>query len=289
MARVATSRSYVLKHGAMSMEGDVCRFAQDVLELRDSFLDLCAHIAVKFGVNGASAKAVASLLMESICERFVLEKWRFHGAGADEVDRIWRNLHDYAVLLLVERLKNRLLESGLLTAIVGEAESPSGRYDVLVLVNGGSVRILNGGGSISLEVKTGLNVSLCQLERYLWNGVTVILLRFATGDIVVLKPDEWAGLMKSALADRIEKAKRILAGAPVITPGKDCFECPLKGCRFNKWRGSNGLRRPKRLDELLKRFVENAYPAIEMAVNIIVEELSAAQAKISTGNEVMHA
>ncbi|MEM0358027.1 MAG: hypothetical protein QXL77_06615 [Candidatus Bathyarchaeia archaeon] len=249
-------------------------YYQDVLILRDNFLDLCAHIAAKFSLK-VSEKTIASLLLESVCESFIVEKLKSEEANMDDVDKIWRNLHNYAVSLLLERLKNQLLKHGFLTTMIREMENPTGQYDVLVKLNEGRVQILNGNKNISLEVKTGLNVSLSQLEKYLWNGVTLILLRLTTGDIVVLRPEDWAIFLKSALIDRIKKAKRILTDTPVSVPGEDCKRCPLKGCQFNKRESKNrGITRPKDLSELLKLFRENAYRAIEEAVKVVIRELT---------------
>jgi len=35
--------------------------------------------------------------------------------------------------------------------------------------------MLNSRENISVEVKTGLNISLGQTEKYIWNGTTVVL------------------------------------------------------------------------------------------------------------------
>jgi len=96
------------------------------------------------------------------------------------------------------------------------------------------VQILNYRGNICLEAKTGLNISLNQSEKYMWNGTTVVLVRFSSGDAIVFRAAEWADSLKAALADRIEKAKRILNGRFILVPGRDCYECPMKSCRFNK-------------------------------------------------------
>ncbi|MGB9959864.1 MAG: hypothetical protein ACPLKQ_05025 [Candidatus Bathyarchaeales archaeon] len=277
MMEVDHSPSYVVFLPSKDLGGAITtnvEFCHDVLKFRDEFLYLCAHIATRFSSGRASEKAVASLLMESSCEKFVVEKLKAEGAYTNYVDPIWRNVHDYAVLLLLERLKNELLAHGFSVTVFNEVENSAGRYDVLLVVNRWQVQIINGSGSISIEVKTGLNVSLSQLEKYLWNGITVVLLRFATGDVVVLKPSEWVDLLKFALADRIEKAKRVLASTPILVPGKDCRGCPLQSCRFNKKESGNpGMTKPKDLSELFNRFRVNAYKAIESAVKAVMIEL----------------
>jgi len=250
-------------------------FDHEVLQLRDEFLNLSAHIAAKYGVRGVSERTVVNLLMEHICEKFIVEKLKFGLGGEDDVDRVWRNLHDYAVALLVERLKNELIDKGFQISITSEAETPTGRYDVLLMVDRRGVQILDGYKNICLEAKTGLNISLGQLEKYLWNGSTTVLVRFTRGDAVPLRAQDWAGFMKAALRDRIGKAKRILEGKAILVPNKDCKECPLIECRFNKnqLEGRRSIG-PRDLSELFENFRRNAYASIEAAVKIVAEELN---------------
>lgn len=249
----------------------------EVLKLRDDFLDLAARIATKYSTQRVTEKTVANLLMKRICERSIIENLKFEVEDANDIDRVWRNLHDYAVTLLVERLKNELIAVGIPVSIVHEAESPTGRYDVLI-ISGRSIQVLNGNENICLELKVGLNISLDQLERYLWNGATLMLVRFATGDVVTLKASEWAGLLKATLRDRIEKARRILEGKAILVPGKDCRDCILKECKFNRNKGSNVkmMIRPQNLAELLEGFKQKANVTIDAAVKSVVWELERA-------------
>ncbi|MEM2989969.1 MAG: hypothetical protein QXQ02_02145 [Halobacteria archaeon] len=250
-------------------------FDYKIVELRDEFLNLSAHIAAKYGVKGTTEKTVVKLLMEHICEKFIMERLRSGFWNDNEVDRVWRNLHDYAVALLVERLKNELMACGFPISILSEAENPTGRYDVLLLVDRKGVQILNSSGNICLEAKTGLNISFTQSEKYMWNGATVMLIRFATGDIIFLRAREWVDFIKLTLIDRIEKARRILEGKTILVPGVDCRECPLKECGFNKNRfGKRELTKPRDLAELFENFRRNAYKAIGSAVKAVVDELS---------------
>ncbi len=246
---------------------------EEVLQLRDEFLDLAAHLAARYGVDGAAEKYVVRLLMDHVCEKCILDKLRQNSLGNGEIDRVWRNLHDYAVTLLMERLKNELAHAGIPISILSEADNTVGRYDVLLVVSRGSIQILNDDGAICVEAKTGFNISLSQAEKYMWNGVTVVIVRFATGDVIQLKASDWVSLLKSALRDRIEKARRILEGKAILVPGLDCKDCPQKECRFNKSVGSRTIR-PRSLDELFENFRKNAYTAIEAAIKAIMEELN---------------
>ncbi|MEM2370870.1 MAG: hypothetical protein QXH51_08225 [Candidatus Bathyarchaeia archaeon] len=248
-------------------------FDQEVLHLRDELLRLADGIAAKYSSRSSGKRAI-SLLMDYVCERCIIGKIKSPGDGDDDVDRIWRNMHGYAVTLLIERLKNELAAAGLPISIISEAENPAGRYDILLMVDGKSIHILNSGENISVEVKTGLNVPLGQIEKYMWNGTTVILVRFATGDAITLRAGDWADLLKMALRDRIKKASRILDGKVILIPGRDCHECPLKECRFNKNSGNNELTRPHDINELFNGFRRNAYAAIENAVKAVITELT---------------
>ncbi|MEM3591624.1 MAG: hypothetical protein QW702_05945 [Candidatus Bathyarchaeia archaeon] len=247
-------------------------FDQEVLHLRDELLRLVDEISAKYG-GRSGGKRVINLLMDYVCERCIIEKIKSPDDGDDDVDRIWRNMHSYAVTLLIERLKNELAAAGLPISIISEAENPSGRYDILLMVDRKGVQVLNSGENISVEVKTGLNISLCQIEKYMWNGTTVILVRFATGDAITLRAGDWADLLKMALKNRIEKANRILDGKVILVPGRDCHECPLKECRFNRKSEKSGLTRPYDINELFDGFRRNACAAIENAVKVIMTEL----------------
>jgi hypothetical protein len=260
----------------MMMDHD-CDLRAEVFQLRDEFLNMAACIATRYGTGKVSERTVVKLLMEHLCERCIVEKLRLGYWGENDIDRVWRNLHDYAVMLLVERLKNELVASGLPIKILSEAENPVGRYDVLLMVDGKGIQIVNGDSTICLEAKTGLNVSLSQTEKYMWNGITIILIRFAMGDVIKLKAKDWVNLLKFALKDRIEKAKRLLNGRAILVPCADCKGCPLKDCRFNKnVIEVHELIKPHSLNDLFKSFRENAYFAIEAAVKAVIDELSKA-------------
>ncbi|MEM2570065.1 MAG: hypothetical protein QXT67_09055 [Candidatus Bathyarchaeia archaeon] len=247
-------------------------FDQEVLHLRDELLRLVEEISAKYG-GRSGGKRVINLLMDHICERCIIEKIKSPDDGDDDVDRIWRNMHSYAVTLLIERLKNELAAAGLPISIISEAENPSGRYDILLMVDRKGVQVLNRGENISVEVKTGLNISLSQTEKYMWNSTTMILVRFATGDAITLRAGDWADLLKMALRNRIEKANRILDGKVILVPGRDCHECPLKECRFNRKSEKSGLTRPHDINELFDGFRRNACAAIENAVKAVMTEL----------------
>ncbi|MEM3592236.1 MAG: hypothetical protein QW702_09110 [Candidatus Bathyarchaeia archaeon] len=244
-----------------------------ILQLRDELIRIAEEVAAKYACDRGAKMRAINLLLEHLCERYIVEKLRL-GYIEDEIDRIWRNLHDYSVALLVDRLKEELVTEGFPVSIVNEAENPVGRYDVLLIVNRGKVQILNCGGNICMEVKSGLNVALNQAEKYMWNGTLVVLVRLLTGDVITLRADEWTGFLKFALAQRIKKAERILEGKVILIPGRDCYECPLKTCRFNKNGGERCLEgKVQDLNRLFKDFGQKAHITIEKAVNVVAEEL----------------
>jgi len=249
-------------------------FDKEVIQLRDTLISLAAEIAAKYS-SSVSSKKVIDPLMENLCERCIIERLKAGCGGDEEIDRVWRNLHEYAVSLLVERLKNELAANGFPINIFSEADNPTGRYDALLIADRRSIQILNGGGNICIEAKTGLNISLNQSEKYMWNGTTVVLVRFSSGDAIVFRAAEWADFLKAALADRIEKAKRILNGRFILVPGRDCYECPMKSCRFNKRSdGESESSKSRSVEDLFDSFRRNAYKAIERAIKAVMAELN---------------
>jgi len=249
--------------------------AKEFFKLRDHLLELAGKISEKYTVH--SKIRVVNLLLRHVCERCIIELLSnpVQSGREDMFDRIWRNMHSYAVTLFLERLKNELTSRKIAVAVVSESERPTGRYDVLI-TNGRTTQILHDalGKHISVEFKTGLNIDFTQLEKYLWNNISLILVRVETGHVVTLRTDEWREFLKSSLKDRIDKAERILEGKTLLVPGKDCLECPLNTCRFNKHDPKKeGFTKPENLTRLLGNFKENLYPAIENAVKAVLAEI----------------
>ena len=143
--------------------------AEELFELRDRLLNLAGKISERYPAY--SKVRVVNLLLRHVCERCITELLSnpVQSNGKDMFDRVWRNMHSYAVTLFLERLKNELASRGISVAVVSEGECPTGRYDVLV-TNGRTIQILHDalGKHISVEFKTGLNIDFTQLEKYLW-------------------------------------------------------------------------------------------------------------------------
>jgi len=260
--------------------------AREFFELRDHFLELADKISEKYKV-GSKIRAV-NLLLRHVCERCIIELLSnpVQSSREDMFDRVWRNMHSYALTLFLERLKNEFASRNISVAIVSESECPTGRYDVLI-TNGRTIQILHDalGKHISVEFKTGLNIDFTQLEKYLWNKITLILVRVETGHVITLKTDEWKEFLNSSLKDRIAKAERILEGKTLLVPGKDCKECPLNTCRFKKHDPKKEeIAKPENLTRLLENFKEKLYPTIENAVKAVLAEIDC---RIASGDEYL--
>ena len=257
------------------MHGGEVDDAEELFELRDRLLNLAGKISERYPAY--SKVRVVNVLLRHVCERCITELLSnpVQSSREDMFDRVWRNMHSYAVTLFLERLKNELTSRNVSVAVVSEGECPTGRYDILV-TNGRTIQILHEalGKHISVEFKTGLNIDFTQLEKYLWNNISLILVRVETGHVVTLRTDEWREFLKSSLKDRICKAERILEGKTMVVPGKDCRECPLTTCKFNK-RDPNKeeFTKPENLARLLENFKENLYPTIENAVRAVLAEI----------------
>jgi hypothetical protein len=250
---------------------------KELFYLRDCFMSLAEQIAIRYSAGIISKQKVVNILMRHVCEKHILERISNFSQGKSDrfFDRIWRNLHKYAVVLFLERLKNELASKKIKVAIVSESVASSGRYDVIV-INSRIIRIVGTSieRRISIEFKIGLNIEFTQLEKYLWNDLTLVLVRVETGHVVRLKTSDWIAFLKCSLKDRISKAERVLEGKVMLVPGEDCFGCPLSSCKFNRSKTHvNGLRKPNNLESLLENFKKNLYPSIEKAVKITLDEI----------------
>ena len=73
--------------------------AEDLFKLRDHLLNLAGKISEKYG--GDSRIRVVNLLLKYVCERCIIEVLSnpVQGGKEDMFDRIWRNMHSYAITL----------------------------------------------------------------------------------------------------------------------------------------------------------------------------------------------
>jgi hypothetical protein len=244
-------------------------FPENLIELGNT-LDFKQLVAT----HGVSKARLGQLLLDEPCEKRIHDVLQKHlREPAQYFDQIYREKHDLAESKLIERLKNALTSVG--TVIVSkELRKNLGTYDILIS-RGNPLKIIPKVGSqVIVEMKTGLSLSLTQLERYFEPGAVLFVIRIATQQVIRLEASRYEKMLSASTLDLAEKLKRILKHNAIIVPGLHCSGCPVQDCQYYAPYTSPAiLRTPRDIQGELDQFLRNLYPTIESAVKQIVREL----------------
>jgi len=272
----------------------------DLKELKEEYLMMASEIASIYGLKHEGKLrtiTVMKLLCEYECENFIIHSLRNPDSSDDEkFDRYYGEKHEFCKRKLVERLKNKLEEMGKRVLISTETEADTGHYDI-VIVSGQQIRIMDKTGKVKIviEVKASLGIDLSRIERYLWDAMTLVIVRIVTGHVKKIKTEECLGFLSESLQDLIKKAKRILANKPILVAGFDCRICRDVDCKYNKNCKANSFHwvvmKNEEFNLDFDRLFINMYPTITRVVDMVIEEFeSDAKAEkdlYSGGNETI--
>jgi len=141
----------------------------DYEKIRMLFEDVCLEIAKRYNLYYKDGRPRRAKIIEVIartvcitCMNRDLEK-----DVSSRVDYLYKECHQQACNILVEELYHRFSSMGLTVAISTEKAIQYGKADVLILLNGHGVSLLNDRKEVAVEIKTGYSLSLTQLYRYM--------------------------------------------------------------------------------------------------------------------------
>ena len=209
---------------------------QSVQDLRGLLYSKITALANKYNRvrKGVPAMAaVASILLDP-CEKKIAQDLAVPPPREARFDPLFSELHAFVVSRVLDHVRSRLREEGLLVTLASEAPVPLGHYDIL-LQSGAPCRVLAHGVEIlKVEVKTAQSLSLAEATRYIWaSNAPLLVARFLTGQLTVLRPDMLREYVRFTMDETIRKADRILAGDIRAIPGPYCSSCPLSECEWN--------------------------------------------------------
>jgi len=244
---------------------------------KEDYLDLISKLAQG---NGSSKAKIASILSSTLCDKLAHHLISDRNGYQEDVrfDSYYREKHELGKRKLVERLKSKLENVGKTAHFFMSTEEVSdlGRFD-LSIVNGNKLEIQDKNGKkIIVEIKASIGFDLAQIERYLFSGESLLITRIMTGQVKLLRPKELSCFLNESIIDLISKTKRILEGRLFPVPGYECYQCPLKDCDYNKLKTREYRFISMRQEEFendFDLFMQNLYPTIDKAVQIILEEL----------------
>jgi len=248
-------------------------------EIRREYLQLTQELSDRS--NNASRARVEAILSSTICERlssYMISNDKRHLEGP-RFDPYYSEKHEMTKRKFVDRMKTRLSELGKEAQFLVQTEEPSdfGRSD-LVIINGNQLKIsAMGGRAVRVELKASRGLDLSQIERYLLNAETLLLVRVMTGHVARLSPNKLSAFLEESLRDLSRKAKRLIDGRQFLIPGQECHKCPIKECNHNKSRQSKQsifvTINHKEFERDLEEFMLNLYPTIDKAIHAVFEEL----------------
>lgn len=256
-------------------EGDVNKLRAQLLE---TIWGLCSKHRLLSGTKPRTA-FVAKLLASVPCERRIDYILRNPGreASTERFDPFYKLKSDYAVLKITDHLKRRLLEEGIPSSICTEVEYDFGISDVEVTRADLTESSRGRSKTIRLEVKGSLGVPFDQIERYLWDGSSLVLIRVITGHVAVLPSSMMKQFVLSSMRNAIAKGRR-LAGCNFSTvPGNYCSECmnlvcPYNAYQPNRYRGMVKMR-SEEFESDLQSFFTNIPRVAEKTAEIVIQEL----------------
>jgi hypothetical protein len=240
--------------------------------------------------TGATKARILKALGETSCEKFVLSQISSHiRNGQQQFDIYYNEKHELAKRKLIHRLYSKLGEFRGQVIVRTETSTEFGRFDIAITpveVLGPSLQ----SSEIVVEIKTGLSLSLSQVERYLTSGKKVILVRIPFEQVVVLRPDEYGFYLKQVEQERSSAIQRLLNNTPLVIPCPECQQCPLLECEHNRFKPNGGLDRvtPRDLALDLEDFLKHLYPCLEKAVETILTELGIISDESTSSSDLNH-
>lgn len=195
-------------------------------------------------------------------------------------DSYFKIKHEFQKNKFVQRLCLTLKQRGLQTSIATEEKHAAvGVFDVLITNAPYLVKISDKNGlKIVIEWKASSSFSLTQLERYLWEADTVVLVRAQLGQVICIRRKDIEQYLTKSLTALAERSAAISSGQDLQKiPGPYCKGCPVKDCEFYKASAASkkviAFGSETMQDDLLLAY-NNLDQCIEQAIAVVVKELT---------------
>jgi len=158
------------------------------------------------------------------CANDLREAAEFNG----HIDPIFKLKHDYAKTKIIDAILQKISND---IVIKSEFNLGTGSLDIAIL----QVRAFPDESPklIGIEIKSGKSIDLHQLERYLYECDTVILVRVITEDVAIIRNSLLVKEIRNNILSLIEKTKLLINGNRTKIEGQWCRECSAQ-CEFRK-------------------------------------------------------
>jgi hypothetical protein len=236
--------------------------------------------------NRTPYATLVKIISSISCERRIMDVLANNNVAKEEqkFDPYFLRKSEFATVKILDHVKTSLSTNGFSDAVVlTEAPSQIGRYDAIIVL--GSSRKVHAEyeGKIRIEIKGSLGLDLEQIERYMWDDPsTLILVRVMTAQVAIIKPNERQAYLAFYMEDLHTKINRLLQNKPYTIPGTTCTDCPDDSCVYWRKRGkskesTNIVTLPDTdFAQDLTTFFQNLSYVAEKTAILVVEELKIA-------------
>jgi hypothetical protein len=244
-----------------------------------AFLKDIEELSARFGTPKTS---IIKSIIDTTCEyrsRYEIENG-YHNEPSQKFDSYFTIKHEFQKNRFVQRLMLSMRLHGLKAWISTEDKHIVGVFDVLITNSKFLVTISDKKGSkkIVVEWKSGATFSMSQIERYLWEGTTVVLVRVQMNQVIrIRRRDIEKYLLGSlvALTERVSSTS--MTNALQKIPGPYCTGCPVTSCEFYKTT-SNGDKVISFSSDAMQKDLILAYMNLDRcvveAIEIVIQELT---------------
>jgi hypothetical protein len=241
------------------------------------FEDVCLEIAKRYNLyykDGTPRRAkIIEVIARTTCGACMdrdLEK-----DVLNRVDDLYKECHQQACNILVEELYHRFSSMGLTVLISTEKATQYCKADVLILLNGHGVSLLNNRKEVAVEIKTGYSLSLTQLYRYMLEKPDrdLVLWRIRNRQVLTFEGTSLKPLLIQFMRTFILRANRLL---------KDT-ETPCE----HSYQNRNWSPSQQQLQEAFSDFSDGVVKTLPAVVETVVMMLDEGQIEVTEAKSII--
>jgi len=189
----------------------------DYEKIRVLFDKVCSEIAARYNLYDLNGKPRKPKIIEVIAGTtctFCIDR-RLQENRFDRVDDLFKQCHQFACNLLVEKLYSQLSGMGYAVLISSEKNVEYGKVDIFIVPNRHGISLHCRNKEIAVEVKTGFSLSLSQLFRYTLDNPdrAIVLWRIRNKQILVFEGTVLKPLLAQFMRMCILRARRFLTNS----------------------------------------------------------------------------
>lgn len=152
----------------------------------------------------------------------------------NNIDPFYLERHRYVKTKLIDNIIDKL---GHLVEVTSEQCIPTGRLDISITPQN-KILLLNNKRKIAIEIKTGMNMDLFQVERYMIESDLLIIIRVPTEEVVSINSSQFRTELIKSISTLTRKTQRLTDNDIRRVQGEWCRGCTAT-CEHKKPKRNN--------------------------------------------------